>query len=97
MSLIADKIKVGTDIVPQAKTYANPDYKLTQNDNNGWNTYDAIIVTAENETIAKSMAPNITFENFIEYNFSNDGYTWKDSWANHPDNVKIEYIGESFR
>ena len=32
LNQIADKIKVGNDIIPQAKTYANPDYQLTQSD-----------------------------------------------------------------
>ena len=29
---VADKIKTGNDLIPQASTYKNPDYKLTQND-----------------------------------------------------------------
>ncbi len=32
LSQIADKIKVGADIIPSAKTYANPEYKLTSSD-----------------------------------------------------------------
>lgn len=32
LNQIADKIKVGNDIIPQAKTYTNPDYQLTQSD-----------------------------------------------------------------
>jgi len=32
LSQIADKIKVGADIVPSAKTYANPEYNLTSSD-----------------------------------------------------------------
>jgi len=32
LNQIADKIKVGNDIVPQAKQYSNPDYQLTSSD-----------------------------------------------------------------
>lgn len=32
LNMIADKIKVGEDIVPSAKAYTNPDYKLTSDD-----------------------------------------------------------------
>lgn len=32
LNLIADKIKIGEDIIPQAKKYSNPEYKLTQSD-----------------------------------------------------------------
>jgi len=32
LNLLADGIKVGENVVPKAKTYANPDYVLTQND-----------------------------------------------------------------
>lgn len=32
LNQIADKIKIGTDTVPVAKTYLNPDYQLTQSD-----------------------------------------------------------------
>lgn len=32
LNQIADKIKVGGDIVPQAKNYSNPEYKLTSSD-----------------------------------------------------------------
>jgi|APCry1669191860_1035381.scaffolds.fasta_scaffold05786_2 hypothetical protein len=32
LNQIADKIKVGQDIIPQAKQYANPDYQLTASD-----------------------------------------------------------------
>ena len=32
LNLIADKIKIGEDIVPTAKQYANPEYKLSSSD-----------------------------------------------------------------
>ena len=36
---IADKIKTGNDVIPQAKTYTNPDYRLTQSDRNKSNGF----------------------------------------------------------
>jgi len=32
LNLLADNIKVGSDVIPSAKTYNNPEYKLTEND-----------------------------------------------------------------
>jgi hypothetical protein len=32
LNLIADKIQTGNDLVPQAKQYSNPEYKLTGDD-----------------------------------------------------------------
>ena len=32
LNMVADKIKVGDDIIPQAKKYSSPDYNLTQSD-----------------------------------------------------------------
>jgi hypothetical protein len=32
LNIVADKIKVGDDIIPQAKKYSSPDYNLTQSD-----------------------------------------------------------------
>ena len=32
LNQIADKIKIGSDIIPQAKQYSNPEYKLSQSD-----------------------------------------------------------------
>lgn len=32
LNQIADKIKVGNDVIPEAKQYSNPEYKLTQSD-----------------------------------------------------------------
>jgi hypothetical protein len=33
LNAVADKIKIGTDIIPDASKYSNPEYKLTQSDN----------------------------------------------------------------
>jgi len=33
LNAVADKIKIGADIIPDASQYSNPEYKLTQSDN----------------------------------------------------------------
>ncbi len=33
LNAVADKIKIGTDVIPDASKYSNPEYKLTQSDN----------------------------------------------------------------
>ena len=32
LNTIADKIKVGGEVIPEAKQYSNPEYQLTQSD-----------------------------------------------------------------
>jgi len=32
LNAVADKIKIGTDVIPEAKQYSNPEYQLTQSD-----------------------------------------------------------------
>ncbi len=46
-------------------------YKLWQDVNNGYDTYDSIIVCAENEEEAKRIHPSETF-----YKFGEDGKTY---------------------
>lgn len=61
-------------------------YLLSQDDNNDYDTYDSIIVCAENEQDARTIAPN--GEVFIEK--EGVGYT---SWARKAENIKCEEIG----
>ena len=55
-------------------------FKISQNENNGYDTYDSAIVCAENEEEARKIHP-------ADWN-SNDG--WCDT-----EYVKVEYIGEA--
>lgn len=58
-------------------------YILTQGDNNNYDTYDSIIVCAENEMDAKTITPYEGYEFGKPYA----------SWANSIDSVKCEEIG----
>ena len=59
-------------------------YLLTQNDNNGWDTYDSILVCAENEEDAKTIDPN--GDPFVE----NKPYS---SWAKFKSSITCKEIG----
>lgn len=72
-------------------------YKLTQNDNRGWDTFDSMIVIAKNEEQARIMYPHSTQIHEPVYDFESN-YNWLSLgyWANSPDNVKVEHIGKAF-
>ncbi len=69
-------------------------YKLTQDVNSGYDTYDGMIVIAKDENQARLMHPshnNITSE---EYDFSDNKYpTYCSSWVTNPSDVEIELLG----
>lgn len=56
---------------------------ISQNMNNGYDTFDSAVVAAETEEDAR--------------NIDVDGSDWKNgrytAWANSPDQVHVEYIG----
>lgn len=61
-------------------------YKIYQDINCGWDTFDSAIVIAENEEQARKIHPRIDPEN------------WKNTfsgWASDPINVGVIYIGEA--
>ena len=60
-------------------------FLLTQNQNNGYDTYDAYIVVAETINEAVKILPS-------------DLYTWESAhgvWASSPEHVTATYIGEA--
>ena len=59
-------------------------YLLTQNENNGYDTFSGMVVTAENKEQAKLIHP------YSDESWNND---WDDSWASKPENVTAELIG----
>ncbi len=61
-------------------------YLLSQNDNNNYDTYDSILVCAENEADARTIAPN--GEPFVE------NERWS-SWAIKASAISCEEIGEA--
>lgn len=66
-------------------------YLLSQNDNNGYDTYDACVVCAENEEDAKIMQPKYNgFKIFDPLNI--EPYT---SWAKSAESISCVEIGEA--
>ena len=59
-------------------------YKLSQDENNDWDTFDSCVVCAKNEDDAKTIHPYN--KEFIEKE------RWN-SWASTKDKVKCELIG----
>jgi hypothetical protein len=65
-------------------------YVLSQDQNVSYDTYDSVVVAAEDEESAKRIHPDYTL-----------GDNWKDnwdedeeySWCNSPDDVKVELVG----
>lgn len=62
-------------------------YLISQNDNLGYDIYDACVVCAENEEDAKSITPDTGHA--IE-----DNYTYT-SWARSRDSVSCKELGEA--
>ncbi len=67
-------------------------YKIWQNENNDYETFDSAIVYAETEEEARNIHPDV------------DGYQYYDNpwtkpilnhWASSPDKVMVEKIGET--
>ena len=58
-------------------------YKLSQDENTGYDTYDTVVVVAETEVDACLILPS--------------GCEWSDGrcspWATSPSNVEVEFIG----
>ncbi|RZK44556.1 MAG: hypothetical protein EOO61_03430 [Hymenobacter sp.] len=77
-------------------------YRISQNENNGWDTYDSAVVAAENEEAAKRVHPSEYSEFFDEenkrwYSLSVNGDRYygfaSGDWARTVDEVKVELIG----
>ena len=65
-------------------------YKISQDVNNDYDTFDSAVVFAENEEEAKRINPN-NFEKDLHENME----SWElRCWANIND-IKVEYIGEN--
>lgn len=63
-------------------------YKISQNENNDYDTYSNAVVCAENEEKAQMIHPGYGDDNWDGKKTKYD--TWTDS-----KNVKVEYIGEA--
>lgn len=65
-------------------------YLISQDENNGYDTYDSAIVCAENKNEAKKILPNSESE-WPEQGQASFMY----NWASSPKNVKAELIGKA--
>ncbi len=62
-------------------------YKLSQTENQGYDTHDSIVVCAKSESMAKKINPYGVI-------YKSDLKNWKDySWCNSPKEVSCELIG----
>lgn len=78
-------------------------YLISQSENGGWDTYDSVVVAAENEEDAKILNPRHHREwskelkgwIFVFHNGTKDTEADEDDSWTSPENVKVEYIGEA--
>lgn len=77
-------------------------YRLSQNDNSGYDTYDSMVVAAKDETAARLIHPSgYTWDDgrWIAYRIDGTKFDAHDAhdgtWANSPEKVQVEYIGEA--
>ena len=61
-------------------------YRIYQHVNRGYDTYDSAVVVAENEEEARHIHPS---------GFDWPGFKWDNGTWTSPENVKVEYIGET--
>ena len=66
-------------------------YRVTQNVNSGYDTYDAMIVAAESEETAKKMHPS-EYVQGADWITSDNPFDGRYTWA-LPDEVHAEFIG----
>ena len=66
-------------------------YKVSQDENNDYDTYDSFVVVAFNEDQARKTSPNDN-DDFSYYDFNVD-YGRDCYWASSESNVKVELIG----
>jgi len=66
-------------------------YLISQDVNNGYDTYDSAVVAAKNEEMARNTKPDAAYDISV-YNF---GFDCNGSWAYSPDQVKVELIGKA--
>lgn len=77
-------------------------WRLEQNENNGWDTYDSCVVVSESEEKAKKIHPS-HYDGFDDeknewYEVNNHGekyymYRSSQAWASHPNNVSAVKVG----
>lgn len=80
----------------------NKIYLLSQKEQSGYDTYDSMIVVAENEDMARKTDPAGHYKWDTQYNgwlFCFFGGktepTERDDWANTLSNITVKYLGET--
>jgi hypothetical protein len=66
---------------------------VSQGINNGYDTFDSMVVVAEQESDARKIHPAETWDWIDEENYNY--WQYNSVWANTPEQVDIEYIGEA--
>lgn len=61
-------------------------YLISQDENDGYDTYDSAVVAAPDEATARTIVPD---ENWPHWGVG--------TWCSSPDKVKVEYIGTTER
>jgi len=62
-------------------------WKVSQTENNGWDTFDSMVVAAECELDARNVHPGTGWQRDNRFG----------TWASSPDKVTVEFIGNSTR
>jgi len=70
-------------------------YLISQEENNGYDTYDSAVVVAPDEETAKIIDPANTLQIFMtEKDWDYNKNSWG-SWCSSPDKVKVLYLGDA--
>lgn len=69
-------------------------YRISQEENNGYDTYDSAVVAAPDEETAKDIAPDNYSTRCVMVDWERAKRAYSD-WAKTRDAVKVEYIGEA--
>jgi hypothetical protein len=67
-------------------------YLLSQNVNNGYDTYDSMIVAASTKEEARRIHP-MTENGMVEEGIWISSGKFRSNWAETPDQVKVELLG----
>ena len=73
-------------------------FKIGQTIHRGWDTFSDAVVVAPDEATVKTIHPNSMHEYFEGWPFvpnADDSNFLRNDWADTPDQVKAEYIGEA--
>ena len=64
-------------------------YRISQEENSGYDTFDSAIVCAESEKEAKRIIPSDKYADEAKF----EDWDKYSSWCSSPEQVKVEYLG----